>query len=89
MGKGITASTMAKSIKVIIHLFFMVISKTHFHKDAAYLLTRKPSRQENSTFLSQRYGTYKGGSEDKIGSKGGKELSSREHEAGARRFAWG
>jgi len=47
MGKGITVSTMAKSIKVIMHFVFMVISKTHFHKDAPYLLTGEPSRQEN------------------------------------------
>ena len=47
MGKGITVSTVAKRIKVIRHFVFMVISKTHFHQDAHYLLTRKPSRQEN------------------------------------------
>ena len=47
MGKGVTVSTMAKSIKVIRHFVFMVIRKTHFHKDAAYLLTRELSRQEN------------------------------------------
>jgi hypothetical protein len=47
IGKGITMSTMAKSIKVINHFVFMVIGKTHFHKDTAYLLTRKLSRQGN------------------------------------------
>jgi hypothetical protein len=58
MGKGMTVSTMAKSIKVIMHFVFMVISKTHFLKDAPYLLTRKPSGQENCTLLCQRYGIY-------------------------------
>ena len=31
MGKGITVSTMLKSIKVIMHFVLTVISKTHFH----------------------------------------------------------
>ncbi|MEJ2365684.1 MAG: hypothetical protein P8075_06015 [Deltaproteobacteria bacterium] len=31
IGKGITMSTMARSIKAIKHFVFMVISKTHFH----------------------------------------------------------
>ena len=32
MGNGITISTMAKSIKMMRHFVFMVISKTHFHR---------------------------------------------------------
>ena len=71
MGKGITVSTMAKSIKVIMHFVFIFISKTHFHL----------GRQGRPPIFSQGNprGKRTASPKDGIGSKDGEEICSREH----------
>jgi len=106
MGKGMTVSTMAKSINMIIHFVFMVISKTHFHPAAVRLRridetsglnkgcplsshTETLEARELHSPLPALWHLSRSSAEDRIGSKDGEELSSKEHEAGARRFGWG
>ena len=106
MGRGITVSTMAKSIRVIMHFVLMVISKTHFHMAAVRLRrihetsglskgcplsshTETLEARELHSPLPAGWHLSRSSAEDRIGSKDGEELSSKEHEVGARRFGWG
>ena len=91
MGKGITVSTMLKSIKVMRHFVFVVIRKTPCDlskQELSPIFSRGDSRSKRTTTLSSISGLSRRRSSRRFGSEEGQEIGSRENDGGRWRFSW-
>jgi len=86
IGKGITMSTTAKSIKPIRHFVFMVISKTHFHIAQQRCHPSSHPITLEATLLPKVWHLSRGSTWSRPDTREGEEISSRENEAETSRF---